>query len=145
VVSAATRWSAAEHDAGLALFIAPGWRSRFRTILAMDAPKRHIQLRKNLYHFEWRGRLDRRFARGVEPKIAQRLLPILQAKGAQKMCYVVSTDDDLDGREMPLDEMLEFPIGTENVLVSCVPGRLGFFADYEDYPYRWILERTDSR
>jgi hypothetical protein len=140
------RWSTEEHEAGLALFIAPDWRPRFRTILAMNPAKRHKQLDKYLYHFEWNGRLDDRFARGVEPMMFGRLLPILQAKGAQQMCYVVSTDDDLDGREIPLDETLEFAIesGPHNALVSCVPGRLGFFYDYEDDPYRWVLERTEG-
>jgi len=50
--------------------------------------------------------MDRRFTRRVEPKIFQRLLPNLQAKGAPKMCYVVSSDEDLDGQELPLAEAL---------------------------------------
>ena len=147
MVSAATRWSAAEHEAGLAWFLAPGQpRGRFRTLLALAAsdPFRREELVR-----EFEGWLDPRFARRVEPKVVQRLLPILQAKGAPKMCYMLISDDNLDGRELPLDEALTIAIddvsGVHVYLASCVPGRLGFYVDSEWYEARWILERTEGR
>ncbi len=95
---------------------------------------------------DFEGWLDPRFARRVEPKVFQRLLPILQAKGAPKMCYMLSSDDNLDGRELPLDEALTIAIhdGIHVYLASCVPGRLGFYVDSEWYEARWILERTEG-
>ncbi len=124
----------------MALFVAPLSRRRYRTLLA-EKPRRRDRLVR-----DFEGWLDLRFTRRVEPKVFQRLLPILQAKGAPTMCYVLSSDDNLDGRELPLDEALTIAIHDESpvnvYLASCVPGRLGFYVDSEWYEARWILERT---
>jgi hypothetical protein len=149
VVSAATRWSAAEHEAGLALLVAPGQpRQRLRTLLALAAsdPYRREELVRMFP--AW---MDPRFTRragpargGVAPD--QRLLGILQAKGAPKTCYMLSDDENLDGRELPLDEALSSAVYGSRIyvyLASCVPGRLGFYVDGEWYEDRWILERTE--
>ena len=146
VPAATKRWSAAEHEAGLALFVTPEWRNRFRAILAMDDRKRRAQLSKHCWD-RFDARFDRRYARLVEPKVFQRLLPILQAKGAPQMCYVLSTDDELVRQELLLDEvwgLAHDSAQTENFLVSCVPGLLGFYSDHEWYTNRWILERTEG-
>jgi hypothetical protein len=128
------------------LFVAPKSRRRFRTLLAMVAsdPYRRQQLVG-----EFGGYMDPRFTRRVVPKVFPRLLPILQAKGAPKMCYILSTDDNLIGRELPLDEAVAIVIDDQHMvdlyLVSCVPGRLGFYIASDWYEDRWILERTEGR
>ena len=65
------------------------------------------------------------------------------------MCYLLSTDDNLNGRELPLDEALSTAVYDDRRvhlhLASCVPGRLGFYVDSERYEARWILERTEGR
>jgi hypothetical protein len=100
--------------------------------------------------------MDPRFSRragpargGVAPD--QQLLGILQAKGAPKVCYMLSDDEDLDGRELPLDEALTIAIDAAHespiyvYLASCVPARLGFYVDAEWHEDRWILERPKDR
>jgi hypothetical protein len=63
-------------------------------------------------------------------------------KGAPDTCYVISEDDDLDGKEMPLAEALKTIIGRGiGTFLSCVPGRLAYFEDEE---CRWILERKKA-
>jgi hypothetical protein len=97
--------------------------------------------------------MDPRFTRragpargGVAPD--QRLLGILQGKGAPKLCYMLSDDENLDGRELPLAEALSTAVYSSPVyvyLASCVPGRLGFYVDAEWYEERWVLERPEGR
>jgi hypothetical protein len=60
---------------------------RFRTLLALVAsdPFRREELAR-----EFKDWMDPRFTRRAEPKVFQRPLPILQDKGAPKMCYTLS-------------------------------------------------------
>jgi hypothetical protein len=51
----------------------------------------------------------------------------------------MSTISELDGQEVDLETALEKIVGSqEGALISCVPGRLGYF---EDEDGRFILER----
>jgi hypothetical protein len=106
------------------------------------------QRRRYQFLRDFEAHMDPRFTRRVDSKVVWRLLPTLQAKGAPKMCYLLSTDDDLDGRELPLDEALTIAVDHEGgdhvYLVSCVPGRLGFYVDSEWYESRSILERPED-
>jgi len=64
---------------------------------------------------------------------------LLRAKGAGATCYVMSENSDLDGREMDLETALNETVGAQmGTLISCIPGRLGYF---EDEDGRCILER----
>jgi hypothetical protein len=132
--------TAAEHEDGLALFIEPRYRARFRESFA-DARLRS-KLRQGLAHF---ARLDPRFASEL-PSSQQRssiLGAALRGRGAPERCYVVSEDDRLDGREMFLSEALAETVDAGSQMatfISCAPGRLAYFHG-EDVENRYILER----
>jgi len=67
------------------------------------------------------------------------MLRILKSKGAPDICYAISEDNELDGREIPLEEALKFIHGSGiGTLLSCLPGKLAYFEDEDE---RWILER----
>lgn len=67
------------------------------------------------------------------------LARILRAKGAGATCYVMSENSQLDGREVDLEAALKETVGAQmGTLISCLPGRLGYF---EDEDGRCILER----
>ena len=127
------------HERGLALFIVGDWRSRFRESLAPG--KRRGKLRSQLPHFS---HLDPRFAT-VVPQSEQRgaaLAAVLREKGASDLCYLLSEDSDLDGREVTLDEALAKVVDEATHLatfISCVPGRLAYFHG-EDPESRYLLE-----
>lgn len=132
--------TARTHERGLARFLTPEYRARFRESLA--SPKRRDKVLEKLHHFR---HLDLRYATAV-PSNRQRsrfVASELRARGAPEMCYVVSNEPDLDGRELPLDEALAaildegLPMGT---FVSCLPGRLAYFHD-EEIESRYILGR----
>lgn len=125
------------HEAALVrAFIPPHRQERFLEIIAK--PKKRAKLLTQLYHFD---DLDPKFMVAI-PRNQQNpsaLLTILKSKGAGPKCYVMSTNPKLDGQEVELAVALEKTVGSQQgTLISCVPGRLGYF---EDEDGRYILER----
>lgn len=91
----------------------------------MGSPKRRRKALDALNHFDdW----DERFALPVKSSVD--VLALLRRAGALPECYVISDDDELDGRSMPLDEAVraceEFDFAS---ILCCIPGKLAFFYD----------------
>jgi hypothetical protein len=58
------------------------------------------------------------------------LVATLIERGAPKSCYVLSDDNSLDGREMPLtDAISEAANSGWGTIIICIPGRLAFYYD----------------
>ena len=73
--------------------------------------------------FCWRGAIRIRYLSSKRPEV----------------CYAVSEDDELDGKEIDLTHALETVIDRGmGTLLSCIPVKLAYF---EDADCRWILER----
>lgn len=71
--------------------------------------------------------------------LAPGILSLLKAKGAPGTCYAISEDSELDGKEAPLKDALNFIVGRGiGTFLSCIPGKLAYF---EDEDQNWILER----
>jgi hypothetical protein len=132
--------AAIEHEDGLARFIAPGWRDRFRDGLAS---KRRQKILVKLDHFR---HLDARFLTPIPTarQTSEWLGPELRRRGAPERVYVVSQDDDLDSTEMPLADALRVIVDGDrySAFISCVPGKLAYFHE-EEYDNRYILQRRD--
>ncbi len=72
------------------------------------------------------------------PSVIEKLL---RSRGAPSQCYVMSSSNRLDGREMPLADALRDVIGYQmGTLISCIPGQLAFY-ESEEIKIRYILER----
>lgn len=133
--------AAKAHEGGLALFICPEWRVRFRASLVN--PRLRKKLRQDLPHFR---HLDPRFAsrvRGADQR-ADWLAEELLKRGADRQCHIVSEDDELDGKDMPLLDALVRVVDEGSLaatFISCVPGRLAYFHD-EERDNRYILSRA---
>lgn len=128
-----------QHEQGLAQFVVPSWRTRFRE--SLDSPKRRKKLRSQLAHF---AHLDPRFATGVPSSEQATLASKLRAKGAGDRCYLLSESSDLDGREMDLNDALAHVFGAgsyDATFVSCLPGRLAYFHD-EPPESDYLLEHS---
>jgi hypothetical protein len=129
------------HEEGLARFIAPEWRPRFRESLGSS---RRRKMLARLYHFR---HLDQRFVTpvAVPDQFSAYLAPELRRRGAPTTVYIVSTDHEIDGRSMTLSEALaEIPdrFGSAPAFISCIPGKLAYFHE-EEYDNRYILQRDD--
>jgi hypothetical protein len=125
---------AAEHEQGLALFLEPGYRARWRGFLKDERRRRKLpdQIPNRI-------RLDPRFATQVDDiSDAERLL---FAGGAPSHCHVVASNDEWEGREMPLhDALWDVDYSGNGGCIPCIPGRLGCFIDEWD---RYVLERPE--
>jgi hypothetical protein len=133
----------AEQDAAfIRAFVAPTKRERIVELLSK--PKRRREVLRTLAHF---GDLDPRFCVRI-PSTEQSgsgIARLLRKRGAPAECYLISEAIDLDGKRMPLPDALErivaYGMGT---LLSCIPGRLGYY-EGEARGERYLLEREGCR
>jgi hypothetical protein len=129
----------AEHENGIAGFVSPDHRPRFRESLQNERLRK--RLRSKFAHFNY-----------LDPRVAQRLtsgnrnvesiLTELRKRGAPTTCYVMSENDDIDARTMDLEEALRavFSEGWGTFL-SCIPAKLAYFEN--EHGERHILQRPD--
>jgi hypothetical protein len=119
-------------------FIVPAKRERYLTLL--ETAKGRSKL---VSGFDHHSDLDMRFAKLI-PKgqhSAKGIEKILREKGAPEVCHVMSSNPNIDNREMPLAEALSETVGYGcGTLISCMPGKLGYF-EFEDMGERYILEK----
>lgn len=129
--------SADHAPALLNAFVRPERRARYLGLLA--SAKGRAKLRAQLAHFR---DLDPRYATPVSGgQTAAAIAQLLAGKGAPAVCYVLSEDADLDGREMPLADALAAVVGRGmGTFLSCVPGWLAYF-EGEEPGERFVLER----
>ena len=113
------------HEEGLAAFVAREHRPRFRE--SLGNARLRAKLRRKLAHFDW---LDPRYVEDVPVQGPAALAGRLRAEGAGATCVLVAEDDELDGRELGLEDALRAVLHEDGAaLLSCVPGRLAVFVD----------------
>lgn len=69
---------------------------------------------------------------------------LLKENGAGNSCYVISWDEEIDGKELPLLTALEHVVGMGMPsIISCIPDKLAYFeAEQEVLPSpRFLLKR----
>lgn len=128
-----------EHELGFTAFLTEPGRRRVRTLLELG-PKRRDEVRALLNHAV---RLDPRYALHLEggEASAHSAEAALRAHGAPGSCHILSADEALDGREMPLSDALgAVSASFFGTFISCIPGRLGYF-EYEETKSVFLLRR----
>jgi hypothetical protein len=116
-------------------FVLAERRERLRSLVAN--PRRREQFVEELAHFKW---LDSRRVRVIAPKDQkpESIASLLKQKGARDVCFVISEDDGLDRKRLPLLEALKQVVGYGmGTFISCVPGKLAYF---ENEDQRCLLE-----
>jgi hypothetical protein len=127
-----------EHELGLVTFMAPPHRPRF--VAALGDPKLRSKLRDKLAHFDW---LDARYEEVVPTTEPAALAHSLRAEGAAETCVLIAGHEDLDGRELPLEQALRRVLHDDDgALVSCVPGKLAVFSGEAPNKTTTILRRA---
>jgi hypothetical protein len=137
-----TALTPAVHEKGLALFVEPRYRNRFRESFAN--PRRRDKLRRKLAHFV---QLDPRYTEKADSKKQRgaNVESALRDRGAPERCYLLSEDSELDGREMLLSDALAETVDAaseKSTFISCIPGKLAYFHG-EGAENRLILERAE--
>ena len=121
-------------------FVSPAKRGRYLSLI--ESPKGRKKFLNALDHFD---DLDTRYARLIPTSIQTivHIEALLRQRGAPEHCHVISSNADIDDREMLLTEALNQIIGAgSGTVVSCVPGKLAYF-EGEEQNQRFILEHTD--
>jgi hypothetical protein len=128
-----------EHELGFTTFLSEPTQRRVRTLLELG-PKRRKDVRALLDHAVT---LDARYAHHLvgSQTAARWVLETLRKHGAPGSCYLISADQELDGREMPLPDAVEAVSGSfHGGFISCIPAKLGYF-EYEDMTSAYLLEK----
>ena len=127
-----------EHEAALIrAFVLPRRRARYLQFL--NYPVRREKSLRVLDHLR---NLDARYVQRIPPdkQSATDIETLLRRKGAPTTCHVISASRNIDGREMPLLTVLAEVVGCGMAtLLSCIPGRLGYF-ESEEVGERYLLE-----
>jgi len=125
------------HERGIVeAFIRPELRERYATLLAH--PKRRASITARLASIK---DIEPRCLIPIAPaeQTTSAVLASLRKRGAPATCYVISRDDDLDARELPLEDALTATLGEGNAtLISCIAGKLGFI-EAESTTDRYLL------
>jgi hypothetical protein len=124
-----------EEVAFIDAFVQKVRRERLRCLVVNS--RRHKVFIQELAHFKW---LDQHCVRTLASNAQnpQAIANILRLKGAPDMCFVISEDSKLHGKQLSLltalEEVVGYGMGT---FISCIPGKLGYF---EDEDHRCLLE-----
>lgn len=135
-----------EHELLICDLLAPARRARYRKLLDQGTAKARKKFVDGLNHTL---ELDARFATRVSDAQGDAcesegkwILGELQRRGAPDVCYVISSNGELDQRTMPLEEALREVYGCFlGTLICCLPGRLAYY-EGEDLGERYILHRS---
>jgi hypothetical protein len=123
-------------EAAIKAFIIPTRQDRYLGFLSN--PKRRAKFTSEFSHFK---ALNPKFLVQIPPSQQNpaSVFKLLISMGAGPNCWIISEWGKLDGREMDLEIALGEAIGMGmGTLISCIPGRLGYF---EDEDVRYILKR----
>ena len=123
-------------------FIVPQKRERYLSMF--ESKKGRAKLIQDFYHL---GDLEESLATELSPneQSAEKIYEILKAKGSPDVCHVISTNDEIDGKEMPLIDVLKEIVGDGNdgTFISCIAGKLGYY-EGEDIKTRYIFEKNND-
>lgn len=110
---------------------------------------RYLELLSNEKHrYKITGRFDhcddleKRFLTQVpvQQQNPSDVIALLRKAGARETCWILSTNSDIDKKEMKLSEAIKEHLYREGTFFSCVPGRLVLYSG-EDINAIFILER----
>jgi hypothetical protein len=114
---------------------------RDKYLEALPNPKRRSKVLDRLNHHIDDIDVRYRILPPSDSHTAAAVEKLLRSRGAPPLCYVISSSPRLDRRGMSLVDALNTVIGYQiGALISCIPGRLGFY-ESEESKSRYILER----
>jgi hypothetical protein len=121
-------------------FTNPAKGERFETLLCSE--KGRAKVRGSLDHF---GDLDLRYCQKIAGADQRqfRILAMLRSLGAPSDCYVISSNNEVDGKELPLDDALRLVVGSgSGSFICCIPGTLAYF-EGESAGERYLCRREN--
>jgi hypothetical protein len=117
-------------------FVVPEKKERYLSLLQSERGRKKL-----IAGFHHCRDLDSRFAKLIpsDRQSAQSIEESLKKSGAPEVCYVMSENPKIDGKEMNLTAALLEIVGMDaGALVSCIPGKLAYF-EMEGLSGRYLL------
>ena len=114
---------------------------RERALLCLGDPKKRLKFTERFAHHGG-DILIPEHLRSIAPsqQHPKDLYSLLRNLGAPETCHVISEGKDLDGKEMGLLDALKSVVGYGmGTVISCIPGRLGYFEG--EFRERYILQK----
>jgi hypothetical protein len=119
-----TAKSQTNHEAAfVSVFVIPEKRARYAEFL--PKPERRIEVTRRFNHFfDFVPELSNQIPR----RTASEMASVLQALGAGQTAHVIGGRDEIDGKDLPLEEAIDAALAdVGGVVVSCVPGQLALY------------------
>lgn len=130
-----------DHEEALVrAFLVSAKQQRWLDLLAK--PTRRRDMVQALAHLS---DLDARYSLSIPAAehSTRRILELLRAHGARADCYLLSESAEFDQRTMPLADALDAVVGMGfGTLLSCVPGRLGYYEGEAAGDRRILVQRA---
>ena len=125
----------------------PHERAIVETFFVAGRQERYFTIRNNkLRRRKWLDKLNHtpglneRYVHWIDSNTD--VLAVLRGKGAPDICYVISCSQEIDRREMQLEEALaETEILGWGTVIGCIPGALGYYYGEMGSKLRAILEK----
>jgi hypothetical protein len=117
-------------------FVVPEKKERYLSLL--QSARGRKKLIAGFHHCR---DLDSRFVKLIpsDRQSAQSIEESLKKSGAPEVCYVMSENPKIDGKQMNLSSALLEIVGMDaGALVSCIPGKLAYF-EMEGLSERYLL------
>ena len=114
-----------EDEALIRSFVVSSKQERYLGFIA--SPRRRPKFTGALYHF---ADFDRACLVEIAPRdqTTEAIEVLLTRRGAPKSCYVVSTNEQIDQKTLPLAEVLRIIVGgPDGTVLSCIRWHLGYY------------------
>ena len=117
-----------------------------RSLFELGSRKKRPKFLNKLSH-GYMDTLDGRFMESIPVPNSDPsdIFNLLRKHGAPDLCYAISSNDDLDGKEVPLIEALQIAVGygLPSILL-CIPDKLAYFEAEQEIgpPPRYLLKKA---
>ena len=108
-----------------------------RIIYLSEAKNGRNKVLSEFYH-KFRNKFNQRYMTHVDVD-TETIYNLLISRGAPDSCYVISNDEQVDGKTLLLKDALGEIRSETGSFILCVPNKLAYF-ESEEIHDRWILE-----
>ena len=131
-----TRSDGMPHEEQFHKFVIPEKQERYAQHLRSRKHRKKLLDRLN-HNADFNPKFLLRLANDDQDELA--IFALLQRRGAPDECYVISTNENIDGHRMPLVQALSKTVAMGyGTVISCIPGKLGYY-EGEDPGERYLL------
>lgn len=124
-------------------------RIQNRVLFELSSTKKRKDALSRLCH-TYRTTLKEEYMTAIEKPNSDpvEIVALLKKNGAGDTCYVISRNEEIDGKELPMLTALEKAVGYGMpTIIACIPNKLAYFeAEQEVLPSpRFVLQKKIKR